>query len=101
VLFKEEHIRKILLGKKTMTRRVGRLHNLGRTRIQRSWYDWTDIEIEILKRYPQKLGEISLGDVRKEGYSSLEEYKAAWIKIHGRWNPDLEVWVYEFRLVKK
>jgi len=98
MLFREEHIRMILSGQKTMTRRVGRLHNLGRTRIQRSWYDWTDIEIEILKRYSQKLGEISPQDVRKEGYASLEKFKAAWIKIHGRWEPDLEVWVYEFEL---
>jgi len=99
VLFKEEHIRKILLGQKTMTRRVGRLHNFGRTRIQRSRYDWTDIEIEILKRYPQKLSEISLEDARKEGYTSLEEYKASWIKIYGKWDAEMVVWVYEFKLV--
>jgi len=100
MLFREEHIRMILSGLKTMTRRTSnRVHKLGRIRIQRSWYDWTDIEIDILKRYPQKLGEISLDDVWKEGYNSLEEFKAAWIKIHGRWEPDLDVWVYEFRLV--
>jgi len=100
MLFREEHIRMILLGQKTMTRRIGRLHNLGRTRIQRSRYDWTDIEIEILRRYTQKLGEISPEDVRKEGYSSLEEFKATWIEIHGRWDADLEVWVYEFKLAQ-
>jgi len=85
-----------------MTRRTNeRIHSLGRTRIQRSWYDWTDIEIEILKRYPQKLGDISPEDARKEGYSNLEEFKAAWIEIHGKWDADLEVWVYEFKLARK
>jgi len=99
VLFREKHIRKILLGQKMMIPKIGRLHNLMRTSIQRSWYDWSDIEIEIIKRYPKKLGEISPEDVCKKGYTSLEEFTATWIKIHEKWNPKLEVWVYEFELV--
>jgi len=90
----------ILSGQKTMTRSTSnRIHRLGRTRIQRSWYDWTDIEIEITPRYRQRLGNISLEDVQKEGHNSLEEFKRAWIEINGAWDPEVKVWVYESKLV--
>lgn len=98
MIFKEYHIEKILRGKKTMTRllhkrpcRVGR-----RYRIQRSWYKWTDIQILITRRFRQRLGDISPQGIRKEGYSTLEGFKEAWIEINGRWDPDMVVWAYEF-----
>jgi len=53
-----------------------------------------------LKKYSQKLGEISEAEARKEGFNSLEEFKEAWIKIIGQWNPSLEVVAYEFKLDK-
>ena len=37
-------------------------------------------------------------DAYKEGYDTLEEFKKTWIELHDRWDPDQEVWVYEFRL---
>jgi len=34
------------------------------------------------------------------GYGSLEEFKAAWIKLYGSWKPEQTVTVYEFKLVE-
>ncbi|RLG49621.1 MAG: hypothetical protein DRO00_09770 [Thermoproteota archaeon] len=101
MLFRKEHIDKILRGEKTQTRRRSRYqYKVGRTyRIQRSWYNYTDIKILITRRYKQRLGDITQKEVRKEGYSSLEEFKQAWITINGYWDPDEIVTVYEFKLV--
>ena len=38
-------------------------------------------------------------DAKAEGFNSLEEFKKVWIEIHGYWDPDEEVWVYEFKLL--
>ena len=98
MLFREKHIKKILRGEKTMTRRIHkRPYRVGlKYRIQRSWYDWTDIQILITRRFRQRLGDISPEDIRKEGYQTLEEFREAWIEINGEWDPDLMVWAYEF-----
>jgi len=61
--------------------------------------DWTGIEIEVPRRFRQRLGDISLEDVQKEGYNGIEEFKETRKKIHGYWDPNLVVWVYEFKLV--
>lgn len=100
ILFKKEHIEKILNGEKTQTRRTGkRQYRVGRRyRLQRSWFEWTDIKILITRRFRQKLGEISPEDVKKEGYNTLEEFRRAWIEINGNWNPEQVVNVYEFKL---
>jgi hypothetical protein len=83
-----------------MTRRLHkRPYRVGHTyRIQRDWFHWTDIYIRITRRFREPLGDISPQDIRKEGYSTLEEFKEAWIEINGEWNPDMEVWAYEFEL---
>jgi hypothetical protein len=77
MLFKKEHIEKILKGEKTQTRRTGK-HQLKvdrRYRIQRSWYKWTDIEILITRRFKQKLGDITPEQAEKEGGYSVEEFR--------------------------
>ena len=58
--------------------------------------------IRITSRFEQKLGEISLEDVKKEGYSSLEEFRRAWENIYGpgSWDPEQTVTVYEFELAR-
>ena len=101
MLFRKEHIDKILRGEKTQTRRLSRYqYKVGRTyRIQRSWYKWTDIKILITRRYRERLGDITPAEIRKEGYNSLEEFKQAWTDINGYWDPDKIVTVYEFKLL--
>jgi len=102
MLFRREFIEKILRGEKTQTRRLSsRRYRVGRIyRIKRDWYHATGIEILITRRYRQRLGDISLEEIRKEGFSSLEEFKQAWIGINGSWNPDETVTVYEFKVLK-
>jgi len=104
LLFRRHHIRKILQGEKTQTRRLSskRVYQVGKIyRIKRDWFHYSDIEILITRRWRERLGDISTEDVRKEGYETLEDFKKAWIEIHGYWNPDDIVWVYEFKVIKK
>ena len=53
----------------------------------------------ITRKFKQRLSEISEVDVKKEGFETLEEFQACWTRIHGSWNPNLIVIVYEFKLV--
>ena len=100
LLFKKHHIKLILSGRKTQTRRIHK-HKLkvGKTyAVKTRWFGKPLFRVVITRRFQQKLGEISLEDVKKEGYSSLEEFRRAWMQIYGSWNPDQVVTVYEFKL---
>ena len=80
-------------GEKTAVRRSNRFGNIGDT-----WE--VDGEIFMLENvYKQKLGEVTEENAKQEGYASLEEYKQAITSIHDGsvWNPNLEVWVHEFK----
>jgi len=45
------------------------------------------------------LGDITPEEVHKEGFSSLKEFKKTWKSIYGSWNPGMEVWTYEFKVI--
>jgi len=107
MLFKRRHIELILSGRKTQTRRlpdksanyhVGRVYG-----IRDRWFSKPEAHILITRKYKQRLGDISLEDVKKEGYSNLEEFQRTWEEVHGPggWNPDLIVTVYEFKLEER
>jgi len=102
-IFKRKHIRKILEGRKTQTRRLHKhTWKLGKTyAIRDSWFGKPQGHIIITRKFRQKLGEISLEDVKKEGYSRLEDFRRAWEEIHGlgSWDPEQLVTVYEFQTV--
>jgi len=104
-LFKRKHLRKILRGEKTQTRRIHKhTWKLGKIYgIRTSWFRKSEGYIKIIRKFRQKLGDISLEDIKKEGYSSLEEFRRAWEEINGlgSWDPDLIVTVYEFAYVEK
>ena len=57
----------------------------------------------IVKKYRQKLGDMSEEDIRKEGCLSRGEFIQEWEESYesGSYRPDLEVWVYEFKLIKR
>jgi len=99
-LFKRRHIHKIHERQKTQTRRTHkRTWKVGRTyAIRDRWFGKPQGHIHITHRFEQKLGEISLEDIKKEGFSSLEEFRKAWIEINGNWDPEQTVTVYEFEL---
>ena len=103
MLFKRHHVKKILQGRKTQTRRTSqRKYKVGRYySIRDHIFGKPQGHLIITRRFQQKLGEISPEDVKKEGYNSLEEFRKSWIEINGEWNPEQTVTVYEFILVKK
>jgi len=107
MLFKRRYLRKILDGTKTQTRRPssgfsGRAYKVGDVvPLRDSFRGPARAQILITRRFQQRLGDISLDEVRKEGFTSLEEFKREWMSIYGEWNPDQTVTVYEFRLVKE
>ena len=101
VLFKRPLLFLVLQGRKTQTRRVHK-HQLALGRvygIRSMWFEKSKGYIRITGKFYQKLGDISQEDVRKEGFQSLEDFKRAWESIHGVWQPEQAVIVYEFELV--
>jgi len=101
-LFKRRLIQKVRSGEKNQTRRTHkRIWKLGRIYSVRDNYFGKPLgHIKIIKKFKQKLGEISLADVKKEGFNSLEEFRKAWEEINGKgsWVPEQLVTVYEFEL---
>jgi len=105
MLFKPEHEQMILEGKKTVTRRVwkrpmvkvGGIYKAKLKMLDKKYF----AKIKVLKLYKQKLKEIMVRDIEKEGYSSLSEFVDIWKKINKSWEGDTEVYVIEFEVVKK
>jgi len=103
LLFKPEHVDLILSGRKTQTRRVwkksrakvGVVHKAKTALFSPDHFAL--IRITGLRR--ERLGDITLEDVRREGYDTLEEFKAVWVRINKTWDPELEVYVVSFELV--
>ena len=101
LVFKEDNLQRVLEGRKTQTRRLGNNRlRVGRVySVKCRYFDKGKDKVLITRKFKQRLGEISLKDVRKEGFDSLEEFQACWSRIYGGWQPDQVVIVYEFRLV--
>jgi len=102
MMFKKDLLEMVLSGAKTQTRRlhknvlkVGRIYS-----VKRNWFNCTGDYIRIVRVYRQKLGDVSEEEAVKEGFSSLEEFQKAWIRINGIWDPEMEVVVYEFELAE-
>ena len=102
MIFQKKHIRMILDGVKTQTRRrhkyprkAGRVYN-----VNRDWYHSTGDKILITKVRRQHLGDISPADAMAEGGYTIEQFKEVWLRINGVWNPDEEVTVYDFKVVE-
>lgn len=47
----------------------------------------------------EKLGSIDENGIRKEGCSSIQEFRTFWTDSYGSWDPDAEVYVIGFRLL--
>lgn len=102
MLFKPHLLAKVLNGQKTQTRRLGpKQYRVGSTQPISHGYTKPQGYIKIIRKYRQPLCCISLSEARKEGFSSIEEFREAWRQINGGYNPDQVVDVYEFELVKK
>ncbi len=105
MLFKPEHVDLILTGRKTQTRRIwrkprakaGSTHKAKTVLFSKEYFAL----IRITDIRKERLGDISLEDVRREGYETLEAFKEEWIRINGAWDPELEVYVVSFELTAK
>lgn len=102
MFFSRKHLRLTIEGKKTATRRTSGRHHVGHTEAIRCWiFEKGLARIRILRKYRQRLGDMTEEDARKEGGYTLAEFPAAWREIYGHesWDPAKEVWVYEYKLV--
>lgn len=101
VLFKKHLVPLILEGRKTQTRRLHKHQwKLGKTyQVKTNYYSRIEAHIRVTRKFNQRLGDISLEDVKKEGFNSLDDFKEAWRRINGNWTPDQTVIVYEFEIV--
>ena len=53
------------------------------------------------RAFKQRLGDISEQDAQKESFANRIEFIKSWTLINKQtWNPDTEVTVYEFKLLK-
>jgi hypothetical protein len=102
MMFNKDLLEMVLSGRKTQTRRRHKhpLKEKQKYVVKRNWYKNTEQYIQIKKVYPQKLGDVTQEEARKEGFSGLDEFREAWIRINGSWDPDMVVTVYEFELAK-
>jgi len=104
MIFRPEHIKMILEGKKTATRRiwkkpmvkVGGIYKVKAVMLSKVYH----CRIKVNFLYHQRLGAMTLEDAKKEGYDSLEAFQDIWIAINGEYDLHLIVDVVEFELVR-
>jgi hypothetical protein len=104
MLFKDYHVGLIKDRIKVQTRRIvnqkrnlkpwkiGSIHKI-MTKYHKDGFNGYVLITSVRKEI---LGVISFRDAVREGYESVEEYKAAFQKIYGDADPELLVWVIDF-----
>ena len=99
ILFKKSYIDKIINGEKTATRRPKRptVKPGGEYKIRASFYTHLPDRFRVMKRFQQRLGDMSRDDALREGFRDLDEFREAWEGIYGAYDPDQVVWVVEFQ----
>ena len=103
LVFKENNLRRIFQGRKTQTRRTGRYElQIGKIYpIKHTYFEKGKAKVLITRKFKQRLGDITLKDVEKEGFDTLDQFQTAWVQIHHGWNPNQIVTVYEFNVVNQ
>jgi len=93
MLFKRFLADKIVAGQKTQTRRPiqpkrgYKVREVGdRVGVQVGFRPPL-VYVIIKRKSKQALGEISEEDAKKEGFASVEEFKKAWLRLYGKWDP--------------
>jgi len=105
ILFRQEHVKPILEGRKTETRRLWAKPRVKVGSIQMAKTAMYDpryfAKLKILGVELQYLGKISDNSVRREGYDTFFDFKKAWEKINNvKWDPAQEVHVIRFEVVE-
>ncbi len=102
MLFSKKHIKQIITGDKTQTRRRSDTKGV---KIGNSYRACESIftkredspaYVVVTDVYKERLGDLSEEDAKKEGGYTVEEFKNVWLDIHGEWNKNERVWVIEF-----
>ncbi|MDF2788912.1 MAG: fructose-phosphate kinase [Neobacillus sp.] len=89
----ESDVKKVLAGEKSATRRNGRYADPGEIMTLEGR------QFVVERVYSQSLGELTDDDARREGFTTVEEYKQSILAYHPGmpWLPQMRVWVHEFR----
>ena len=109
MIFTKENIELIRQGKKTETRRiwkkphvkVGKVYQCRTSRYAKTPEDSPYIKITAMRK--ERLGEITPEAAKREGMDSglkVFQFRELWVKLHGLWDPDQEVYVIDFEVVK-
>lgn len=104
-LFQENHVKQIILGTKTQTRRNHR-HWRANVRaihqVRTELFGKPHCHIRIIDRWEERLGDIGVAEAHAEGGYTPDEYIDGLIEMHrGAVNTDTVLKVYQFELVKK
>ena len=101
IIFKPNHVKPILDGTKTQTRRIGarrwRQYAEHQCKTNRFGEPFAIVRIEDVRS--QRLGDITMREARAEGGYDVRMFIDVWKEIHDIWDPELVVWVVEFSLV--
>ena len=105
LLFKPYHRDLILSGRKTETRRIwrsGRRAKPGSLHFASTRMFWESAKFATLlieDVWQELLAEMSEASAQREGYTCVEpDFRDAWTKIHGKWEPEIKVWVVRFHV---
>ena len=109
MIFSPKNIELIRQGSKTETRRiwkkphvkVGKTYQCRTSRYAKTPEDSPYIKITAMRK--ERLGEITPEAAKREGMDSglkVFQFRELWVKLHGSWNPDQEVYVVDFEVVK-
>jgi hypothetical protein len=102
IFFLKKYIDLILSGKKTQTRRRinGPPQSLGICQVHESACDGDSYrgDVEVTRVSMQRLGSMTEEDARREGFDSLEEFRAGWREIYHGYDPNMVVYVIDFAL---
>ena len=101
LLFKRQFINKIRSGAKTQTRRLKQPRlKIGKKYSLRENYRTTlPDKIFITDIYQQYLGDITLEEVKREGFTTKTEFVNIWTEIYGEYDPEMFIWVVEFQYI--
>ena len=87
-------VEKVLMGTKSATRRNGRYADVGEVMVL------NDKKFIVNQVYQQTLGELTDEMIKREGYTTVEDYKQSILSFHPGmpWLPEMTVWVHEFQI---
>jgi hypothetical protein len=91
----------VLQGQKTQTRRIVKNDKppcrVGRPlAVQPGRGQAAVCHVEVIDVRKERLGDLSKKDAQAEGCKSRQAFIENWERIHGKFDPEQEVWVVEF-----